>query len=281
MLVGDPEGREAVEALGPAWHGATVVAVLGSGLGGGSACLEVWAEARFDDIAGLGQCFVPGHEGRVLRGTLRGQEAILFVGRRHLYEGVSMATAAAPARLGAALGARLLVSCSAVGAVEPSLPVGSWVFFEDHVNLMGRNPLEGVRDGSGRTFVDLTHAYRADLSEGLCSRLDARGIAARSGVLAAFPGPTYETPAEVRMAKLLGASVVGMSTVPEVVWARFLGLDVIAWGRVANAAAGVGPQPLDHGAVVRESELGAGEAGIVLEESVSAWIARQRRVGES
>jgi purine-nucleoside phosphorylase len=187
-----------------------------------------------------------------------------------------MGLAAMPARLGAALGARLLVSCSAVGAVDPSLVVGSWVLIEDHLNFMGRNPLEGVCDGAGPAFVDLSRAYRTDLFEELSLRLGGRGWMVRRGVLAAFPGPSYETPAEVRMARLLGASVVGMSTVPEAVWARYLGLDVLAWGRVSNAAAGVTVGTIDHDEVLRQSESGAAEAAVVVEQSVQSWQGAER-----
>jgi purine-nucleoside phosphorylase len=182
-----------------------------------------------------------------------------------------MAAVAFPARLAKALGAKLLILFSAVGACEPDLAVGAWVLIEDHVNLMGRNPLEGVQTRAGPAFVDLSHTYLADLASPLQQALARRGIALVRGVLAAFPGPTYETPAEVRMARTLGATVVGMSTVPEAVWARFLGLDVLAFGRVTNPAAGVGAGPIDHAQVLRQSQEGGREAAVILEASATAW----------
>lgn len=267
----DPEAAALARSLGGAWRGAEVAVVLGSGLQGAADGMEIRAAVDYGDIEGLGAPSAPGHAGRLVRGSLGGVELVAFLGRRHLYEGIGPARAAYPARVGAALGAKLLLCLSAVGAVDPELATGSWVFVDDHLNLMGRNPLEGVAGPAGPAFVDLTAAYRADLYGGVAERLGAKGIPVARGVLAAFPGPSYETPAEVRMARLLGASIVGMSTVPEVVWARYLGLDALAWGRVANPAAGVAPGPLSHADVVARMGERPDEARTVLEESVAAW----------
>jgi purine-nucleoside phosphorylase len=207
----------------------------------------------------------------MIRGRLTDREILVFQGRRHFYEGVPMAAAAFPARLAKALGAELLVLFSAVGGCDPELRVGAWVFIEDHLNLMGRNPLQGVQTDRGPAFVDLSQTYRVDLEGPLRAGAARRGIALARAVLAAFPGPTYETPAEVRMARSMGATVVGMSTVPEAVWARFLGLDVVAFGRVTNPAAGVSSAPIDHAEVLTRSEEGGLEAGILLEETARAW----------
>ncbi|MBI5015902.1 MAG: purine-nucleoside phosphorylase [Deltaproteobacteria bacterium] len=268
---GDDLARAVADRLGPAWAGARVATVLGSGLGGAADGIAVRAEVSYEDVPGLGACSVPGHRGRLLRGTVGDAEVVAFVGRRHAYEGISLAEAALPARIAQALGAGLLVSLSAVGGIAPGLGPGAWVLVEDHLNLMGRNPLEGVRGPEGPAFVDLTRTYRADLFEPLAERLERRGVRLARGVLASFPGPSYETPAEVRMAASLGADIVGMSTVPEAVWARWLGLDVLAYGRVANRAAGLGPAPLDHAEVLREGAKGGPEAVAVLEESVAVW----------
>ncbi|MEW6489342.1 MAG: purine-nucleoside phosphorylase [Thermodesulfobacteriota bacterium] len=266
----DPEAREAKEQLGPGWEGIGVAAVLGSGLGGAQAGGSPVA-VSFEILPGLGECSAPGHPGQVLRTAIAGQGAAVFLGRRHVYEGVSPARAAFPVRLAAALGARFVVLLSAVGGISEGARVGSWVLVEDHLNLMGRNPLEGVRTAQGPAFVDLTRTYRADLFEPLRGRLARQGVELSRGVLAAFSGPTYETPAEVRMARLLGADTVGMSTVPEAVWARFLGLDVLALGYVVNPAAGLGFEALDHREVLRRAEQGAAQAAVVLEEAVRVW----------
>ncbi len=267
----DPQAEAAALSLGDGWGGAEVACVLGSGLGGAASGLDVRARARFADVAGLGSPSVPGHEGLLLRGTLAGAQALVFVGRRHVYEGLAPAAAAFPVRLAARLGARLLVTLCAVGAVDEDLPVGAWVFLDDHVNLLGRNPLEGVRTPAGPPFVDLSRAYRTDLFDAVGRDLAAEGVGVRRGVLACFPGPSYETPAEVRMARTLGAAVVGMSTVPEAVWARFLAMDVLAFGRVANPGAGLSELPIDHRDVLRSSEAGAGDGERVLRAAVGAW----------
>jgi purine-nucleoside phosphorylase len=265
------EALELCDALGTEWGGVEVAVVLGSGLSQAAASLEIRREANYRSLPGLGAARVAGHAGRLLRGRLRGTEVLAFLGRRHVYEGIPPAQAALPARLAAALGARLLVTLSAVGAVDPLLPLGSWVFLEDHLNLMGRNPLEGVETDEGPAFVDLSATYRTDLFEPLAEGLRKRGLRVSRGVLAAFSGPSYETPAEVRMARLLGASVVGMSTVPEAVWARHLEMDVLAWGRVANPAAGLSSAPLEHREVVERMGEHPEEAEAVLEECVSVW----------
>jgi purine-nucleoside phosphorylase len=257
--------------LGSEWEGVEVAAVLGSGLGEAANGSPVRARIAYDVVPGLGSCAVPGHAGCLLRASIAGREAVLFQGRRHLYEGITPAEAAFPARLAAALGARLLVLCSAVGGIGPAARVGSWVLVEDHLNLMGRNPLEGVGTPTGPAFVDLTQTYRVDLHDALSERLSGRGVPLSRGILAAFPGPSYETPAEVRMARTLGADVVGMSTVPEAVWARFLGLDVLALGHVVNPAAGLGDGVLCHEDVVRRSASGARQGALVIEEAVRTW----------
>lgn len=267
----DVLARKICTSLGTGWAGVDAAAILGSGVGEGAGGFEVRCRAEYRELPGLGRCTTPGHAGQLLRGRLRGLEVIAFCGRRHVYEGVTMGEAALPARVASALGARVLVVISAVGGVCAQLPVGAWVFVEDHINFMGRNPLEGIQTNEGPPFVDLTHTYRTDLYAPLCQRLATRRLELHRGILAAFSGPSYETPAEIHMARSLGASVVGMSIVPEAVWARFLGVDVLAFGRVANPAAGIGSDPIDHLEVVRQSEKGGAEAALVLEESLAVW----------
>lgn len=275
----DVSAERACGVLGPAWGGAEVGAVFGSGLAAGAQAAEISGRVPYADVPGLGNPDVPGHPGELLRGTVRGCEVVLFCGKRHLYEGIPAARAAYPARLAAALGARLLVLFSAVGGVDPQIPVGSWVLVEDHLNLLGRNPLEGVRGSAGPAFVDLSRTYRTDLHGPLGEALAEQGIRPHRGVLAAFPGPAYETPAEVRMARLLGASVVGMSTVPEAVWARFLGLDVLALCRVSNPGAGMSSAPLSHADVLRTTEEGGREAAVILKTCVEVWTAGSKPAG--
>ncbi len=269
---------EAVEALGPAWR-ADAAVVLGSGLGGAARAVEEAGAVPYEAVPGLGPCSVPGHEGRLVRGTLAGLRVLVFQGRRHLYEGVPMAEAALPVRVAAGLGARLVVLFSAVGGVDPGLDVGDWVLVTDHLNWMGRNPLEGVRTEAGPPFLDLTGLYRADLLGPVAERAEARGLRVGGGVYAAFAGPTYETPAEVRWARAAGAAVVGMSVVPEAVWARLLGLDVAAWCRVTNPAAGVSMGPLNHRHVLKAAEQGSDQAAVLLAETLRAWASAPSPAG--
>jgi purine-nucleoside phosphorylase len=253
--------------------GCDAAVVLGSGLDGAVAEFTPLAEMTYAEVPGLGPCKVPGHRGALALCSLAGLRVLFFRGRRHYYETGSMADAAVTARLAAALGAKFLLLLSAMGAVNPELGVGDWVYVEDHVNLMGTNPLLGVRGPDGPPFLDLTSLYRADLCHKAAQRprLDGGTLRLRPAVLAAFSGPTYETPAEIRMARALGADVVGMSTVPEAVWARHLGLHTAAYGRIANLAAGVGGEPLRHEDVVKAAAGAAPETAEIVRRTLEAW----------
>jgi len=276
-LLPDPEALAARERLGEAWRGVGAAVVLGSGL---SAAADAFPEAEriaFADLEGFGAPKASGHPGVLSLASHRGMPILLFRGRRHYYEEGSMAAAAFPARLAAALGARAILLFSAVGSTDPALTVGSWLLVEDHVNLMGTNPLLGVSGPDGAPHVDLTRLYRADLLPAV--RAAAKPLPVASGILAAFAGPTYETPAEVRMAAALGARAVGMSTVPEAVWARALGLDVLAFARVANAAAGLSAEELRHDEVLRRGGEGAGEAAALIGAALDAWMADREGKG--
>lgn len=244
--------------------------ILGSGLAGGADVLEAEAQVGYDQLPVLGGCAVPGHEGVLKVGRAAGLRVAVFCGRRHYYETGSMESPTFIARLARDMGARLLVPVSAVGGVDPHLGVGSWVYVTDHINLMGANPLVGTLVGGRPPFVDLTHTYRTDLFDEIAGRIPP-GITVRSSVLAAFSGPTYETPAEIRMCAALGAGIVGMSTVPEAVMGKMLEMDVAAWGRVVNPAAGVGGQPLRHEDVVREAQSADADTASIIEATLSAW----------
>lgn len=265
----DPVAEKAAAFLGPAWRGAEAAAVLGSGLGGAAEGLdEVVASVSYGELPGFGGCGCPGHGARLILGKVGGAKVLVFSGRRHVYEGISPFEAAYCVRLAARLGARLLVSFSAVGGISEALEVGGWMFVDDHLNLMGGNPLEGMATAEGPAFVDLSRAYRADLYEGVATDL---GFAVGRGVYCAFAGPSYETPAEVRMARALGGDVVGMSLVPEAVWARFLELEVVAFARVANRTAGLAEGTINHKEVLEVSGTGGAEAAELLKRALKAW----------
>ena len=196
-------------------------------------------------------------------GTIGGRPIAFFRGRIHFYEGHPMPIASLTARVAAGLGARAIVLSAAVGAIDPDLAGGSIAVLRDHVNLMGTNPLAGWRypDGSP-AFVDLSAVYDRELSDAALDILRERGTTAVDGVYAAVAGPAYETPAETEMLRRLGATVVGMSTVPEAVAARALGLRVLGLSFVTNAAGA----SVSHEEVLRASGTAAAAIGLVVAE---------------
>jgi purine-nucleoside phosphorylase len=192
---------------------------------------------------------------------------MLFQGRAHQYQGVSALDAAYPARLAAAFGCEVLIVTNAAGGVVERLSVGDLVLISDHMNLMGTNPLTGWPgpDG-GFPFVPMRDAYDPELRELMMQVASAQGITLAEGVYAGLLGPSYETPAEVAMLARLGADVVGMSTVPEVIAARALGLRVLGMSLVTNAAAGVG---LSHAEVIEAGDRAAAQLQRLVAEFVS------------
>jgi len=228
-----------------------VAVVLGSGLG---AFAEALSEARgiaFKDLPHFPAATVVGHSGQLVYGLLEGLPVLALKGRLHGYEGHDAATCAFPARLMAVLGSRALVCTNAAGACNPAFEPGDLMRIDDHLNLTGKNPLTGPNeDALGPRFPDLTHAYDKRLCKAIEEAALETGNALRHGVYAQFNGPSYETPAEVRMARLLGADAVGMSTVPEVIVARHHGLPVCGISCITNHAAGIAEQPLNHDEVV-------------------------------
>ncbi len=214
-----------------------VAVILGSGLGPAlGADLEEEATFAFTDLPGFPPPGVPGHAGKLVLGRLAGVPVAAFFGRVHFYEGHGMDVPALLPRLGQALGATTLVLTAAVGALDPAIPAGSVVVLRDHINMMGTNPMRAWRFADGMPpFVGMEHAYDPALRALALERADALGIAAAEGVYAAMGGPAYETPAEVAFLRQGGATVVGMSVVPEAVPAVALGLRVLGLCSVTNA----------------------------------------------
>ena len=241
--------------------------VLGSGLG--DAIANAWERAGsgeplqipYGDLPGFPPPTVPGHAGTLWLGEIGGRPLAFFQGRIHFYEGHPMALASITSRVSHGLGARTMVVSAAVGGLDPSLPAGSIVVVRDHLNLMGTNPLTGWRypDGSP-AFVDVSAVYDAELSDAALGILRDGDIAAADGVYAALAGPSYETPAETEMLRRMGATVVGMSTVPEAVAARALGMRVLGLSFVTNAA-GVA---VSHEEVLLASTTAAKAIGLVV-----------------
>lgn len=237
-------------------HAPRVALVLGSGLSGLADVVQGANIIPYADLEGfprLGQ--VAGHSGVLVCGTLAGTDVIAFQGRTHQYQGASALEAAYPARLAAALGCEILVVTNAAGGVSSHLNTGDIVLISDHVNLMGTNPLTGWTGPEGGTpFVPMRDAYDPDLRVAAYLAAADEGVNLHDGVYVGLLGPSYETPAEVGYLAKVGADVVGMSTVPEVIAARALGLRVLGFSLVTNAAAGEG---LSHAEVLHAGRVAA------------------------
>ena len=228
----------------------TMGVILGSGLGGLSRKIGDAVRIPFVDIPGFPEATVVGHEGAVIVGTLGGRDIVALSGRFHVYEGHPAALAAFPVRVFRALGARDLFVSNAAGGISPKLAVGDLMVISDHLNLMGTNPLVGDLQEGDIRFPDMTDAYDPGLRRVLRTTAEKLGITLREGVYAGVLGPSYETPAEVKMLRLLGADAVGMSTVPEVIVARALRMRVAGVSCITNAAAGVTGAALSHAEVL-------------------------------
>jgi purine-nucleoside phosphorylase len=264
---GDHSAERAAEAVRAAGAPAPEVAIiLGSGLGTALDGMDRDAEIPYGDIPGFPTPTVPGHQGRLVLGRLSGVTLAGFLGRVHLYEGHPMSLVTLPTRLAAELGVRTLISTAAVGGIDPELEDGQLVVGTDHISFLGDSPLRGWRDAEGRPpFVDLSGAYDSDLTELALSCAAELQMRAASGVYAAMPGPSYETPTEIEFLRRAGATVVGMSVVPEAVAAAALGLRFGALCCVTNV---VGVGPVDHLEVTRV----AGEFGARLGELLAAML---------
>ena len=221
--------------------------VLGSGLGGLADDLEDAVAIPFAELPGWPAATAPGHVGRLLLGRLGGRAVVMLQGRFHLYEGNDPGLVVQPMLLFRALGARVVVLTNAAGGLDPSFGPGTLMIMRDHINLTGRNPLIGPNaDELGPRFPDMTEAWSPRLRAGLHAAAAAEGVEMREGIYVGLTGPTYETPAEVRMLAALGGDAVGMSTVLECIAARWVGLEVCGVSLVTNAGAGYTGAPLTH-----------------------------------
>jgi purine-nucleoside phosphorylase len=228
----------------------TVMLVLGSGLGDLADELEAAVRLPFGQIPGFHASHVEGHKGMLVAGRLEGVDCIAMQGRFHLYEGHSAAAAALPIRGMAALGARTLIISNAAGGVNPAYAAGDLMIIDDHINFMFRNPLVGPLVEGDLRFPDMSAPYDRELQL-IAQRVGhENGLRLQRGVYLAVLGPSYETPAEIRMYATLGADAVGMSTVPEVIAARAVGIRVLGISLITNAAAGITGEPLTHEEVI-------------------------------
>src|SRR5687767_9161375 len=232
--------------------------VLGSGLGGLADALTESVAVPFAELPGWPAASAPGHAGRLLLGHLDGVPAVCLQGRLHLYEGNSERLVVEPVLLMRRLGAHVIVLSNAAGGIRVDWPAGTLMLITDHLNLTGRSPLIGANDDAiGSRFPDLVNAWSPRLNELMRRAAADEGVTLEEGVYAGLTGPTYETPAEVRMLRTLGADAVGMSTVLEAIVARWAGAEVVGVSLVTNPGAGITGNPLSHEEVLEA----AAEAG--------------------
>jgi len=254
MIARADEAAAAIRAKTPL--PARVAVVLGSGLGGFARGIERPVTIPYTAIPHFRTVSVPGHRGDLVAGTCQGTPVFVFAGRPHLYEGYSAEEVAFPVRLAARLGARVLIVSNSSGIVNTSFKPGELMILTDHINLTGVNPLTGLHDPSlGDRFLDMSDAYDTGLIEIAEKAARKNGVAIRRGVYLGLAGPSYETPAEVKMARVLGADSVGMSTVLEVIAARQMKLRVLGISCLSNFGAGITKRKLDHSEVIQAGQL--------------------------
>jgi purine-nucleoside phosphorylase len=247
----------------------SVAIILGSGLGGLADSIADAVRIPYGELPGFHPPAVEGHKGELVIGTLGGKSVLAQSGRFHMYEGYSPEENVLPVRVFGSMGIRTLIVTNAAGGVRRSFSGGTLMLLSDHLNLTGKNPLIGhLRKGDER-FPDMTEAYDGALRAAARSTAKQLGIALEEGVYAGLLGPSYETPAEVRMLERLGADAVGMSTVCEVIAARAMGIKCLGFSLVTNPGAGISPAALSHKDVMEV----AGRAGKELARLIEGVVA--------
>jgi len=253
----------------------TVGVVLGSGLGAVANAVTEAVIVPYCEIPHFPQSTVEGHSGRIVAGRLGGAPVIIMQGRVHSYEGYSPAEVTFPMRVLGMLGIQAVVLTNAAGGIDENYELGQLVAIADHINFMGWNPQVGpneprfgLRTGTGLRFFDMTEAYSKRLRRVAKQAAADEGISLDEGVYLAVSGPSFETPAEIRAFRNLGATLVGMSTVPETIVARHMGIEVLGISCVTNKAAGLGATPLSHEEVFETGRLVERRLAGVLERVV-------------
>jgi len=258
--------------------------VLGSGLGTVAEAVSEPVVVPYVEIPHFPQSTVVGHSGRIVAGRLAGVPVVVMQGRVHFYEGYTPQQVVFPLRVLGALGVRTVVLTNAAGGIQQGYHVGQIVAIADHINHMGWNPLVGanesryaVREGAGLRFFDMTEAYSGPLRELAKAAAVAEGFELAEGVYLSVSGPCFETPAEIRAFRALGASLVGMSTVPETIAARHMGMDVLGLSCVTNLAAGLGESQLSHEEVFAAGKQVENRLAGLLKRVVPAIAAMEQR----
>lgn len=234
----------------------TIGMVLGSGLGDYADMLEDAVRIPFDQIPNFPVPTVPGHTGALVFGRKMGRDVVVLQGRIHYYEGLPQNEITLPIRVLSAIGVKTVILTNACGGVNTSFKPGDLMLISDHINFSGANPLIGPNlDAFGPRFPDCCDIYTRSLRDAVKEKAGAAGIELQEGVYAMYSGPNYETPAEIRMFRILGADTVGMSTVPEALVAAQCGMQVVGISCITNMAAGVLPQKLNHAEVMEVAAL--------------------------
>jgi purine-nucleoside phosphorylase len=233
----------------------TLAVILGSGLGEFADNLEVIKALPTDEIPDYPRSTVPGHAGRIILGRLDGKTILAFQGRIHFYEGYEPRTVVLPVLIARQMGCSQLLVTNAAGGINRSFQPGDLMLITDHINLMGMNPLLGVNDDElGPRFPDMSSAYNPEWIASAAAIGQKLGIELQRGVLMGLSGPSYETPAEISMMDRLGADAACMSTIPEVIYASYLGLKVLGISCITNMASGISAGPLDHSEVTETAD---------------------------
>jgi len=256
---------EALDGLAP-----KTALVLGSGLGGLVDEVEHAVRIPYAELPGFPKSGVTGHAGQVVAGQLAGSPVLMLAGRAHYYEQGNAAIMRPAVEVLADIGIEKLILTNAAGSLDPDMGPGSLMLITDHINFSGSNPLFG--EPTDRRFVGLTEAYDRNISLALEKAAAATGTPLHKGVYMWFSGPSFETPAEIRMARLVGANAVGMSTVPEVILARFLGLRVAACSVITNLAAGMTGAELSHQETKDVAPRGGARLAAILKHALAKGL---------
>jgi purine-nucleoside phosphorylase len=269
--------RKALDILVDRLKGRTPKAalVLGSGLGGLVEEVEDAIRIPYVDLPAFPSNGVTGHAGELVGGDFSGVPVLMLSGRAHYYEHGNAAAMRPALEALAGLGITTLILTNAAGSLDPSIPPGSVMLVEDHINFSGSNPLFG--EPTDRRFVGLTEAYDGRLRAAIQAAAAATDTKLHKGVYMWFSGPSFETPAEIRMARVMGATAVGMSTVPEVILARFLGMRVAACSVITNFAAGMTGTELSHQETKDMAPVGGARLTAILKELFRAGLPKQGR----
>ena len=248
-----------------------VALVLGSGLGGFASQVDCETEVSYSEIEGFPRSTVEGHKGRFLFGRVNGVKAVVMDGRVHYYEGYPTRDVVLPIRLMHLMGARALMLTNAAGGINPGFHAGDMMLIRDHISVLVPNPLIGENvEELGTRFPDMSSIYDKELSDAVLETAKGLGIELQEGVYIQTTGPSFETPAEIRMAGILGADAVGMSTAVEAIAANHAGMRVCAVSCISNLAAGISPTPLTHAEVQECADKNAPRFTALVKESLKA-----------